>query len=329
MNSKKLGIAVVGAGYWGRKLVGEYLALCKSRDDVELKYVVDTNSKQLGSVASEFGLPRNMLETDSSKALKDQSVLAVHLALPNELHYSIGMAAIESHRHVLLEKPMALTVREAFKLARKAEEESVVLHIGHIFRFNNAVREARALLGKSVVGKPLYYSLNWEALIPPPEGRDIVFDLGPHPIDILNYLSNEWPTRVITLGKSFLRKKEGHEEVAETIAEFEGDIFAQIGLSWIYAGPKKRQISITGDSGTVEVDALNQQIMVYRQGASQNHPVEANNTIQSMITHFVNSILKGEAPQGSGLVGAMTVAVLSAMRESMRKRRFVNVLASQ
>lgn len=329
MNSKELGIAILGAGYWGRKLITEYLALSKSMDGVQLRYVVDTDKRRLADIANEFSLPQSMLETDSSKVLKDPSVQAVHLALPNELHYAIGMEAIESHRHLLLEKPMALTVREAFKLARKAEEESVVLHIGHIFRFNNAIREAKALLSKGAVGKPLYYVVNWEALIEPPERRDIVFDLGPHPVDVLNYLSAEWPTRVITLGKSFLRKKKNHEEVAETMAEFEGDIFAQIGLSWLYAGPKKRQISITGDSGTVEIDALNQKITIYRQGAAENHPIVANNTILAMITHFVNSIRKSEAPQGSGLVGAMTIAVLSAMKESMTSRRFVNVLASQ
>ncbi len=324
-----MGIGVVGAGYWGRKLIPEYLALSKTNENVELKYVVDTDRERLGNIAEEFGLARNTLETDISRVLKDPSVLAVHLALPNELHYSVGMEAIESHKHVLLEKPMALTVRDAFKLARKAEEESVVLHIGHIFRFNNAVREARALLSKGAIGRPLYYGVNWEALLSPPEGRDIVFDLGPHPIDVLNFLSGEWPSRVVTLGKSFLRRKKDHEEVAETVAEFEGDIFAHIGLSWLYSGPKRRQISITGDSGTVEVDALNQEIMVYGQGPQKNHPVVANNTILSMITHFVNSILKGEAPQGSGLVGAMTVAVLSAMRESMRSSRFVDVLASK
>src|SRR5208283_2734185 len=114
------------------------------------------------------------------------------------------------------------------------------------------------------IGKPFYYGLDWEALlIPPPEGRDIVFDLGPHPIDVLNYLSNEWPTRLVTLGKSFLRKQPEHEEVAETVAEFEGDLFAQISMSWLYAGPRKRFISVTGNSGTIEIDALNQGIKIY------------------------------------------------------------------
>jgi predicted dehydrogenase len=326
MNSSKLGVAVIGTGYWGKKLVGEYLALSKERNDTELRYVVDIDKDRLASIAHDFDLPRKMLETDSSKIFKDKSVQAIHIAIPNHLHFAFGMEALENGKHVLLEKPMALTLRDALKLARKAEEESVVLCVGHIFRFNNAVREARMLLSQDVVGKPLYYHLDWEALLRPPEGRDIVLDLGPHPVDVINFLSNEWPTQILTLGKSFQRRKPNREEVAETVAEFEDDVFAHVSLSWLYAGPRKRNISVTGDLGTIEVDALNQQVMIYDRQGSRNHSVRANNTIQTMITHFVDSILKREPPQVSALVGAMTVAVLSAMRESMRARRFVGVL---
>jgi len=325
MDSKPLGVAVIGAGYWGRKLVGEYLSLSRTKD-VQLKYVVDSDKRQLFSVSNQFRLARRMLEIDYSKVLNDKTVAAIHLAVPNEQHFPLGMLALESRKHILLEKPMALRMHDALKLARRAEEESVVLHVGHIFRFNNAVREARKLLVGGAVGKPLYYQLRWEASVEPPENRDIVFDLGPHPVDVLNYLSNEWPTQVLTLGKSFKRKLPNREEVAQTVAEFGSDVFAQISLSWLYAGPKNRGVSITGTSGTMEVDALNQKILIYRRDTCKSHPVKPNNTILSMITHFVNSIMLREPPQVSALVGAMTVGVLSAMRESMKERRFVPVL---
>lgn len=325
----KLGVGLIGAGYWGKKLAYEYLELSKRRNDVAFKFLVDADIQRLTQVGNELQLPREMLQTDINAVLKSDAISAVHLALPNELHYPIGIQALESGKHVLLEKPMALNMREAVKLARKAEQQSLVLHIGHIFRFNNAVTHAKKLLDDGIIGKPLYYTLDWEALIPPPEGRDIIFDLGPHPIDVLNYLSNEWPTRLVTLGKSFLRKQPLREEVAETVAEFEEDLFAQIALSWLYAGPRKRFISLTGEEGTMEIDALDQHVKVYDGKVSRDYPIERNNTILSMITHFVNSILKGEPPQVSGLVGAMTVAVLSSMRESMNSKQFVNVLANQ
>jgi len=326
VTSRKIGVAIIGAGYWGRKLVGEYLALSKKRDDIQLKYVVDCDKDRLASVGKEFDLPGDMLMTDIFEVLKKRPVQAVHLATPNETHFPLGMAVLECHKHLLLEKPMAMTMREALKVTRKAEEESVILNVGHIFRFNNAVREARSLLTSGAIGKPLYYNMRWEALLKPPKNRDIIFDLGPHPTDVLNYLSNEWPVRVLALAKSFLREKPGQEEVAEAFGEFEDSVFAHIALSWLHAGPKRRHVSVTGDSGTIEVDALNQQIMLYHKGASKNHHVQVNNTIESMITHFINNIVKDEAPQNSGLVGAMTVGVLSSMRESMKYGRFVNVI---
>ena len=328
MNSK-LGIAIIGMGYWGKKLATEYLALSRLRSDVQLRRIVDSDEKRLTQLTGELNLPTEMLETEYGRVLEDEAIGAVHLAVPNELHFPIGMAVLEAKRHLLLEKPMALNMRDAIKLARKAEEQSLVLHVGHIFRFNNAIREAKILLDKGTIGNPLYYGLDWEALLSPPGSRDIVFDLGPHPIDVLNYLSNEWPTRVVTLGKSFLRRKPDQEEVAETVAEFEGDIFAQIALSWLYAGPRKRLVSVTGDLGTIQVDALNQRIDIYTSEGSRSHDVQVNNTILTMITHFVGSVLNRDPPQVSGLVGAMTVAVLAAMRESMSQKAFVNILSSQ
>jgi predicted dehydrogenase len=323
--TEKLGVAVIGAGYWGKKLIAEYLGLSKLRNDVELRLVVDSDASRLEQVAEQTHLPRRMLGSDYSKPLADDGIQAVHIAVPNELHYAVGMAALEAKRHVLLEKPMTLNVADAVKLARKAEQESVCFQIGHIFRFNNAVKEAKRLVDAGIMGKALYYILDWEALLPPPEGRDIVFDLGPHPVDILNLLSDEWPKRVFTLGRSFLRKKPDHEEVAETIAEFPGDAFARMALSWLYRGPRRRRASIVGDSGTIEVDALNQEVNTYNQTGSTRHPVEANNTILDMITHFVNSILADEPPRANALVGTLTVAVLASMRESMSTERFVNV----
>lgn len=327
MGPPRVGIVVIGAGYWGRKLIGEYVSATKSRTDTELRYVVDSNKDRLAMVGDEFALPRSMLETDPSKVLRDPTVHAVHVATPNDTHLAVGLSVLEAHKHLMLEKPMALTMSDALKLARKAEEESVMLQVGHIFRFNNAISKARELLVDGTIGRPFYYSLSWETLLSPPEGRDIIFDLGPHPVDVLNYISNEWPARVQALGKSLVRKKLGQEEVAQAVAEFDDGTFANFSMSWLYAGPKRRHVSITGPSGTIEVDALNQKVRLYMQNnLYKEYPVVANNTIERMISHFVDSIRVGAPAQNSALVGIMTVRVLSAMRDAMRTGNAIHVL---
>jgi UDP-N-acetylglucosamine 3-dehydrogenase len=329
LTEESLKVAVIGAGYWGRKLIGEYLALSKKRNDIQLARVVDSDKERLATIGKEFGLPRDMLETDVSNALNENSIDAVHIATPNETHYPIGMAALNAKKHVLVEKPMALTMREAVKLAHKADEQSLILNVGHIFRFNNAVKQAKLLLENGTVGTPLTMRLRWEDLLNPlPPGRDIIFDLCPHPTDVLNYISGEWPTRVRAVGRSFSRGQVGREEVAHSMAELDGDAFATIDVSWLYAGPKRRLIEITGSDACLEVDALNQKVKIYGHQGSKEYPVKANNTIEDMITHFLMHITEAESQENSAMVGAMTVSVLSAMRHSMTTGQFVDVMRS-
>jgi predicted dehydrogenase len=318
-------VGVFGAGYWGRKLIQEYIALSKKRSDVKLTRVVDTDKDRLATIAKEFLLPTHMLETATSKALN--SIDAAHVATPNDTHYSIVMEALNAGKHVLVEKPMTTNMREAFKLARKAEEKSLILNVGHIFRFNNSVRQTKTLLLEGTVGRPLTVRLSWEDLLdPPPENRDIIFDLCPHPVDVLNYITDEWPTRVRAVGRSFSRQEEGREEVANSLVELNGDAFASINVSWLYRGPKRRLIEITGDRGCLEVDALNQKIKIYGRQGLEEPRFKANNTIEDMITHFIMNITEHNPQENSALVGAMTVGVLTAMRKSMKTEQFVNVL---
>jgi predicted dehydrogenase len=204
---------------------------------------------------------------------------------------------------------------------------AVILNVGHIFRFNNSIRQTKILLLDGTVGTPLTLRLSWEDLLdPPPPNRDIIFDLCPHPIDVLNYITDEWPTRVRAIGRSFTRHEVGREEVAEALIELNGAAFASIHVSWLYRGPKRRLIEITGDRGCLEVDALNQKIKVYGPEGLEEPRFKANNTIEDMITHFIMSITQHHPQENSALVGAMTVGVLTAMRQSMRTEQFVGVL---
>jgi len=329
LTSDKLGVAVVGAGYWGRKLIGEYLSLSGKRNDLELRCVADCDRNRLASIANEFHLRDNMVHAEPSEVLQDSSVQAVHVAAPNETHFKLGMQVLDARRHLLLEKPMAMTTREALKLARRAEEHSLVLQVGHIFRFNNAVKKAKSLLANDAVGKPLYLSMEWNALFAAPAGRDIVFDLAPHPVDITNYLLDEWPTRVIAIGRSFVHEKTAGERMAFVVTEFNHDILAQLSLSWIHHGPKTRRVIVTGESGTVEIDALDQRVTLYRGTTRENCRVQPNNTIESEIGHFVDAIVRKGASENSALIGAMNVAVLSAAKQSMKTGSYFDVLGRE
>jgi len=87
--SKRINIAVIGAGYWGTKLVNEYLALSKKRQDLKLQAIADKSSESLRNIRERFSLPDSMLKKDYDKILEDPKIAGVHIATPNETHYEI------------------------------------------------------------------------------------------------------------------------------------------------------------------------------------------------------------------------------------------------
>jgi UDP-N-acetylglucosamine 3-dehydrogenase len=320
-----LGIAVVGAGYWGTKLAEEYLLLSRKLKDVELYAVVDSSPDRLRIIGSRFNLPSNKLVEDFGKVLRDPTVTGVHIATPNESHYELAMKAIEAGKDVLLEKPMCLRYSDAIRLARYAEKNNKVLLIGHIFRFNNAVNKLKEMIASDQVDGCRCVELRWSSFMAPPINRSIIPDLAPHPIDILNHVFEEWPSEVYAKGRSFERRKSGLEEVVYAEFDFPGDILASITLSWIHHGPRQRTIYVLGRSAAIEVEAVKQTMVKYTNGSAIKVNIEANNTIEAEIKHFVNRIRDNVPPINSPLTGVMNVKVVEAMTQSLQEDKPIKV----
>jgi len=348
VSARSVKLAVLGAGYWGTKLSKEYAGIETTTGDARLSYVIDSSQQALERVRKEIGqvYPSNSARYSSSlgEVLDNPEIEAVHIALPNQFHYDIGRQALEAGKHVLIEKPVALTSREAFKLARLSEEKGLVLQVGHVFRFNNAVRTVRELIRSRRLGKMYYANLSWATYMKPlPRDRDIVFDLAPHPVDILNHLLEEWPISVDAIGDSFVQGRENCEEVATVNLEFPDRILAHLYLSWIDHGAKERTIRVICEKGTVTCDALAQKVKLDQDNTSVEIPIfpsdprsmmanmgspdfqwkeltGPNNTIRDMQLHFV-SLIRERGPQlSSALVGARTVQVLEDITAAIRRR---------
>jgi UDP-N-acetylglucosamine 3-dehydrogenase len=336
---QQIRVAVVGAGYWGTKLSREYAGIETSSGDTSLAWVVDASPSAVERIRAELK-SKTKYGSDYRQVLLED-IDAVHIALPNSLHFEVAQAALKAGKHVLLEKPMAMTSREAFKLVSLAEQKGLVLQVGHIFRFNNAVRMVRKLIDERAVGKVFYNKVEWAATIKPPAGTDIVFDLAPHPIDILNFLLDEWPSSVDAVGESYVRGGDQAEEMAFVNLEFPDKVLANVYVSWIQHGVKERSIRVVGQKGTLYCDALNQTVTISNdkgvvevprsefpssrpKGRNEQDKAEGgkpNNTIRDMQYNFLES-MRGRGPQfNSGFVGARTVAVLEAITKVMRQKR--------
>jgi UDP-N-acetylglucosamine 3-dehydrogenase len=319
---RKMNVAVIGAGYWGKKIVSEYAQLTKNNSGVSLHSVCDLSKENLTLCELSFQVP--IVTTHHKEIMACPEIDAVHICTPNASHYEICKEALEAGKHVLVEKPMSLNSGEALKLVDLAHAKNRVLSVGHIFRFNKALEKVRSLVEEHFFGDLFWLKLQWTTLMPPMEGRDIITDLAPHPFDILNFLLGTWPLKITCKAKAYRREK--LEEMAYIIAEFQNDIVANIELSWLTPG-KTREVSVMGSKRFVKVDCLTQEVTAFENGNSYNIPVERNNTIEAELKHFLMCIQNNRASkneysnQNGGLLGARIVKLLEVTRRSVEEER--------
>jgi len=322
-----INLALFGSGYWGSKLATEYIQLKLPNQKFNFFGIVDPDKKRLSDIQKKLDLDSDMLFDNVEECIRNPEINAIHIATPSESHFRIAQEALTQNKHVLLEKPMALNSRDAFKLARLAEKSGKILLVGHIFRFNSALETAKQILDKRQIGDINYLQLSWLDYLDPVPKRDIIFDLLPHPVDIVNFLTGEWPSSIYTHSFSYSRSREDqNEDVAFVIMEMPDKSSAQISLSWIQPGIKERLVTVTGTKGTMVIDTLSQDLFIMNNNEKTNISIAKNNTIRAMITHFLNCIFHVENPINSSLVGAITVGILASARKSLSEKRVLRIL---
>jgi UDP-N-acetylglucosamine 3-dehydrogenase len=317
-------VAVIGAGYWGKKVLQEYVYLSKNDPKFGLPIVCDFEDETLKYCFEKLGIPKHNLIRDYREALKSEKVDAVHICTPNDTHHTICKAALAAGKHALVEKPMAISAKQAWEIVGVAEHNHLILQVGHIFRFNNALKTVRDLIAQNYMGELYYLKLEWTTLSPSPMKRDIIFDLGPHPVDILNFLLNKWPSRVTCKAEAYRREK--LEELAYFTLEFDKKLMAHVELSWLQPG-KKREVIVVGSERAATIDCLSQSVGIYENVDGDSFPLQltANNTLLDEIAHYAESVAIGKNGRNSGSIGAHNVAVLESLRRSLRSERTVNV----
>jgi UDP-N-acetylglucosamine 3-dehydrogenase len=321
-DEKRVSLAVIGAGYWGRKTVAEYLQLAKVDPDFNLAYACDLKEDNLVYCRDVLHVAESQLTADYEAVLKSPDVDAVHICTPNEMHHHFGLQALDSGKNVLIEKPMALTPEDAWEMVAAAEKRRLCLQVGHIYRFNNAIKKIRELVAEGYFGDLYYLKLQWTTWMPSPLGRDIIFDLGPHPIDIMHFLLQRWPVKVGCTAESYRRPS--LEEVAYFNLDFGDRLMAIVELSWLQPG-KVRELNVIGSKRSATVDCLDQKIRVFEDNNGGNFSIDVpfNNTIFDEVSHFVRSIRDESNHKNPGPVGAGNVAVLESLKRSLKQGRLV------
>src|SRR5438093_13273765 len=168
---KPIRIAVIGAGYWGRKVIREIIDLSRTTRDIELHAVVDNSPTILEQCQREFGKLDYRL--DYRTLLSDSELTAVHVCTPNASHFEVASAFLREGKNVLVEKPLTLKSIEAYDLLKQAKSKGKVLCTGHIHRFNNGVKELQRAINTGVLGELYYLRLEWTGLLLPQSQREV------------------------------------------------------------------------------------------------------------------------------------------------------------
>lgn len=305
---------MIGAGYWGKKIIDEFSNI----PNVSIEAIADLSDDNLKFCVDRFGIRKTLKDYRDLLAIPE--IKAVAIATPNITHYEICKAALDAGKHVLVEKPITHDSKKGWKLVKLAEEKNLTLSVGHIFRFNNAIAEAKRLIEQRFLGKIFLMDFTWTNQEKLFTDRDVVLDLAPHMFDMMNYLINKWPIEITAVAASH---RDNIHETAHIHAKFKEGPLSSMLISWVI--PKKtRQVSLIGESRSMFINAVAQEISVFESGYTYRLGVERNNTIGDELLHFIDSIGNPLSEiKNSGIVGVKTIEMIEASLKSIQERKTI------
>jgi len=284
---------------------------------VKLVKVCDNSVAALGELLIDHettAIGEDRLSLDVHDIMQDAQISAVHIATPYTTHSALVKMALEAGKNVLVEKPISLNSFECRELIDLAAEKRLVIEDSNDGRFNRAVQAASEMTKRGDIGKILYVRIHWTDASSVTD-RDVLFDLGPGPIDILNLLLGTSPKEVSGLAGAY--RKSTHNELVYIFAQYPDEIFAHIELNGLH--PRNiREVVIVGSHGTLDVDCSNQRIVQYSASKVTEIPITPSDTVASEIEHFVGRIKNSSFAVDP--VTLQTVETLETIRSSLWTR---------
>jgi predicted dehydrogenase len=322
-------IAIVGLGYWGPNLVRNFLGL----DEVSGVVCCDMNKRRLEYVAKRF----HGVETTTSfeETIARSDIDAVALATPVSTHYPLGIRVLEAGKHLLVEKPLTLKTADAEALIEKAERSGLTLMVDHTFVYTGAVRKIKDYLVSGEIGDILYFDSVRVNLGLFQHDTNVIWDLAPHDISIMDYLIQKPPLSVMAVG---VRHFNGQEDMAYIVVNFPDNLIAHFHVNWI-SPVKVRKILIGGSKLMVVYDdmepsekirmynkgidikgkdSLYHTLVQYRTGDMFAPHIDQTEALSLMAADFIRAIRTRNKPASDGYAGLNVVKVLEAADRSLR-----------
>ncbi len=326
-----LKFGVIGYGYWGPNIVRNL----RSLEGCQVVGICDQSPAARKRIQSaNHGIP---VYSDYNELVNSPGVDAIAVITPVWTHYELTKATLENGKHVFVEKPFASNAAQAEELINLAERKNLQIMVDHTFLFTGAVRKIKSLLAEGTLGKLYYYDSTRVNLGLFQHDCNVIWDLAPHDLSIMNYLLHKDAEAISATGQAHLN---GHEDIAFLTAYFPDNVIAHINVNWI--SPVKIRTTLIGgekkmlvwndleadeklkiyDKG---VDVKTQEgvynlLVSYRSGDMWAPQVEQVEALRLELEYFVECIRKSDKPFNDGRAGLKVVRMLEAANESLAKR---------
>jgi len=324
-------VGLIGCGYWGPNLARNLHEI----PEAELVTCCDLDAGTL--VKMRMLYPQVETTSDSSDLIGDENLEGVVIATPARTHYGLARAALLAGKHVLVEKPLAMSSHEARELMALAESRQRVLMVGHVFEYNPAVREIKSLIDRGELGEVYYVHSTRVNLGRVQSDINALWSIAPHDVSILIFLLGAMPETVSAHGGSYLNGKV--EDVVFVVLSFPSGVLAHVHASWLDPG-KARCMTVVGSRRMVVYDdvASEGKIKIYDKGVyRKGEPIfgefqyrvhsgdiaipkiDMAEPLRIECQHFAECVRSGKRPLTDGASGLRVVRVLEAAQQSLER----------
>lgn len=334
-NNQNINVAIIGCGVMGSLHARIYANI----PNVKLVAVCDTDSSSGNKLAS---LHKTRYYPDYKEMLRKEKIGAISITVPTAIHREVALFCINWEvAAILVEKPLAPSVREAKLIAEAALKKGVILTVGHIERFNPAVLKLKALIKKGIFGKIVSIVVKRVGLFPPRvKDINVVTDLAVHDLDIICNLLDEFPKSIFATGGKGVNAD--RIDYADIFLDF-GMTSSYLQINWM-TPIKIRTLSVTGTLGYCELDYVTQELVLYKSHYDKVVPKEFEKFVAKLgksvkisvkvkkeeplkleIMNFVNSIVKRKRPLVTPQDGINAVKLSEIVLKSLSGKKLIKL----
>jgi len=313
---KKIGVAVIGTGFWGKN----HARIYKELPSTELIAICDVNPERAKAIANQYGVKAY---TNSSRMFKNKEIEAVSICTWSTVLAKEALKGLKAGKHVLVEKPMATNTKQAKKLCATAEQNGLVLTVGFLMRFIPGVQVIREAVEKRKIGDLVCANAKRVSQWPERIGDvGVVKDTAIHDIDVMRFISQQDPITVYSKMGSMRNRK--FEDYAQIMLIYKNGESAFIESNWL-TPYKTRTLTVTGSDAIMRLDYITQEMWIEQQKETLQPRIPFQEPLKCELQHFAECITEKKKPLITGEDGVKALEIAQAAMKSSAKNKAVNL----